>query len=511
LSAGLVFPKAEQKDLGIALKMMKRIVQKVAGVNRTEFNKVYRRTGDMGLSAKELLKNKRQQALGKKELTVEKVVTNLRKLPTIEGAGSQDRKISLVSELLACAGSDEASYLVRTILGEMRIGVAEGIIRDSIAKCFGIDATAVEHAYNLLNDYGLVAEMAADNKLGGLGVEIGRPIRVMLAEKAPDLKTALEKFKNPALEIKLDGFRVQIHKKGDKIWIFSRRMDDVTRQFPELVEWAQGHLCADICIVEGETLAISPKTGKPLPFQRLSRRIQRKYDIERMVKETPVQINLFDLIYLDNKNYMDEPLKKRWTKLKSTVKELKERFILVEHIETKDYKKAKKFYKKSLAMGEEGIMVKNLDAAYQPGKRVGYWLKVKPTMEPLDLVIMGAEWGTGKRAGWFGSLLLGARHAGRFVPIGKLGTGLSDEQFRSMTKRLKKLVIEEKAGQVRLKPKVVIEVAYEEIQKSPKYESGFALRFPRMLRIREPEDKAPEDADTLERIKRLYEQQKGRG
>ncbi|OYT58277.1 MAG: DNA ligase [Candidatus Aenigmarchaeota archaeon ex4484_14] len=510
LSAGIVFPKVEQKDLGIALEMMKRIVQKVAGVDKAEFNKIYKKTGDMGFTAKELIKNKKQRSLGKKELTVEMVVTNLRKLPAIEGCGSQERKISLVSELLSNANPDEAMYLVRTILGEMRIGVAEGIIRDSIAKAFDVSPEDVEHAYNLLNDYGMVAEMAADKKLSGLAVKIGKPIRVMLAEKAPDLKTALESFKNPALEIKLDGFRVQIHKKGKKIWIFSRRMDDVTKQFPEVVKWAREAIKTDVCIVEGETIAVDLKTGKPLPFQHLSRRIQRKYDIEKMVREIPAQVNLFELIYIGNKNYMNEPLRKRWSKLRSIVKEIKGKFVLVEHIETNDYNEAEKFYKRSLSMGEEGVMVKNLDAVYQPGKRVGYWLKVKPIMEPLDLVIIGAEWGTGKRAGWFGSFLLGARNEDKFVPVGKLGTGLSDKEFKTMTKKLKKLIIEEKGRNVKFRPEVVIEVAYEEIQKSPNYESGFALRFPRMLRIRDPEDKGPGDADTIARIKKLYNQQKGR-
>ncbi|MCD6215464.1 MAG: ATP-dependent DNA ligase [Candidatus Aenigmarchaeota archaeon] len=505
LSMGVISKKGE--DLGIAFKMMKKIIAKVAGVSASEVEKTLKKTGDIGLTGEILLKKKRQKMLGRKKLSTEKVMSNLRKLIQISGAGSQERKIALVSELLANAEPREALYIIRNILGQMRTGVAEGIVRDALAKAFNQEPEEIEHAYNLLGNYGLVAELAKKRNLSKIELVVGRPVRVMLAQKAPNLETALKKFAHPALEVKIDGFRTQIHKKGNEIKIFSRRMDDVTHQFPELVEWARKYIRANSCIIEGETVAIDPKTGKPLKFQKLSRRIQRKYNIDKMVKEIPIQINLFDLLFVNHKNYMNKPLKERWSKLKSIIEQKRGKIVLVEHIETKDIKRAKEFYQKSLATGEEGIMIKNLDAHYKPGKRVGYWLKVKPTMEPLDLVIIEAEWGKGKRAGWLSSFTLGARMGNKFVPVGKMGTGLTDRQFKDLTKKLKALIIDEHNGVAKIKPSVVVEVQYEEIQKSPNYSSGYALRFPRLLRIRDPTDKGPEEADDIKRIKRLYKQQ----
>ena len=223
-----------------------------------------------------------------------------------------------------------------------------------------------------------------------------------------------------------------------------------------------------------------------------------------MVKSIPVQANMFDLIYY-NGSWMEKPLKERWEKLKEIINETKN-FRLAEHLETRDYEKADAFYRKAMAAGQEGAIVKNLEAKYQPGKRVGYWLKVKEIMEPLDLAVTGAEWGEGKRARWLGSLILAARKGGEFVETGRMGSGLTETQMDELTKELKPLIIGKDEKIVKLKPKVVVEVGYEEIQKSPKYPSGYALRFPRLLRIRG--DKRPDDVNTVNDIEKIYRQQK---
>jgi DNA ligase-1 len=502
LSMGIVSINLE---LGIAREMMKRVIMRSTGCSEKELIRKFRETGDLGSTAEFFVKNKKQRTLTKRKLTVDKVFENLIKLPEVTGSGSQEKKIALIAELLSSAEPKEARYIVRTVLGEMRIGVAAGIVRDAIAKAFDKDVKEVEHAFDVTGNYGTVAEMA---KKGVLKAEIiiGKPIRVMLADRSPNLEAAIEEFESPALETKYDGFRMAIHKQGNKVKLFSRRLEDVTKQFPEIARWARNLKCSE-CIVEGEVLALG-KHG-PLPFQQLSRRIQRKYDIDKMVKEIPVQINLFDIIYLDGGPLMKKALRERWNKLKSVVEETKN-FRLADHIETKDIKKAEEFYTKSLKLGQEGVIVKNLDAVYQPGKRVGYWLKVKPIMEPLDLVIIGATWGEGHRARWLGSLLLAARSGRHFMSTGMLGSGLTEEQLEEVTKKLKKIITEEHGRDVRVKPQIVIEVAYEEIQKSPKYPSGYALRFPRLLRFREKE-KNPSDADTVKTIEKLYKQQRGRG
>ena len=490
-----------EQELGIASELMKRIIIKSCGVSEKELNRKFKETGDLGLTTEFLVANKKQRTLAKRELTIDKVFNNLKKLPEITGPGSQESKIALVSELLSSASPKQAKYIVRTVLSEMRIGVAAGLVRDAIALAFNKDPKEVEHAFDLVGDYGSVAEMAKKGRFKA-EIVIGRPIRVMLADRSPDLESAMNEFDSPALETKYDGFRMAIHKQGRTVKLFSRRLDDVTTQFPEIVNWSKEYLKCKECIVEGEVLALSKKG--PLPFQQLSRRIQRKYDIDKMVKEIPVQINLFDLIYYNNNSWMKKSLKERWNKLKTVIKETKD-FKLADHIETKNMEKANEFYAHSLSMGQEGVIVKNLDAVYQPGKRVGYWLKVKPIMEPLDLVIVGASWGEGHRAKWLGSLLLAARSDKEFLSTGMMGSGLTEEQLNEVTKKLKKIIIKEHGRSVVVKPQLVVEVGYEEIQKSPKYPTGYALRFPRLIRFREKEKK-PEEADTVATIEKLYKQ-----
>src|SRR3989344_8124281 len=475
LSMGVLYT-AGQEELGIAREMVRRTIAKTYGVKEIEVTKKFASTGDLGLTAEFFAKNKRQLSLGKKDLTINNIFDNLRKLPSISGAGSQERKMALISELLSHASPREAKFIVRTVIGDMRVGVAAGIVRDAIATAFNQEAKDVEKIFNIVGDFGLVAQMAKKGKMKA-EIVIGRPLRVMLAERSPGLKEALEEFDNPALEIKYDGLRIAVHKENKNVKIFSRRMEDVTKQFPEIVLWSRENIKSKQCIIEGEALAVS-KEGEPLPFQTLSRRIQRKYDIEKMMREIPVQVNFFDLLYYSNENFMHKPLKERWNKLRRMIKETPN-FRLAEHIETKDYKEADKFYKHSLKIGQEGVIVKNLNAHYQPGKRVGYWLKVKPILEPLDLVVVGAEWGEGKRSQWFGSLVLGAKQAGNFVETGSMASGLTEEQMEDLTKRLKKIIVSEEGKIVSVKPQVVLDIGYEEIQKSPKYKSGYALRFPR--------------------------------
>jgi DNA ligase-1 len=496
-------------ELGIAREMMLRIIEKTYGASPDEAVKKFKETGDLGLVAEYFDRHRKQKGLGKKELTIDLVFDNIMKLPEISGQGSQEKKIALVSELLSAASPEEARYIVRTVLGDMRVGVAHGTVRDAIAAAFGQDPKVVEQAWNYTNDFGKVAEMARAGKIKA-EVELFRPIKVQLAEPSPSLEEAFGSFENVAVEWKLDGFRAEIHKVGDKVKIFSRRLEDVTNQFPEVTKWAKENVKVKECIIEGEILAVDAKTRSPRPFQQLSRRIQRKHDIEKMVEEIPVRIDLFELTWLNGEIWMAKPFSERWRELKKIVHEARGKFQLVEHLETKDLAEAERFYKDALAKGMEGVIVKNLDAHYDPGKRVGFWLKVKPIMEPLDLVVVGAEWGEGKRAKWLSSYVLAARDpkSGKFLESGRMASGMTEEQLEEMTKRLKKLIVEEHGKIVKVKPDVVIEVGYEEIQKSTKYDTGYAFRFPRLLRIRD--DKSPKDANTVADIERLFKQQKRR-
>jgi len=518
---GRVFPAWTDVEIGVADKMMLKAIAKTTGESEKAVSDTWKKTGDLGITAEELMKKKRQRTLGAEELTVRKVFDNFRKIAEQTGSGSQDRKLSLLSELLSSATAKEARYIARTVLEQLRVGVAEGIIRDAIAKAFDVSAEDVESAWNFLPDYGEVAKIAKAKGTKGLQkveLELGIPVNVLLAEKVPDLKTAIDSFENPLLQYKYDGMRCVIQKKGDKIWIFTRRLEDVTKAFPEIVEYAKKALRAKEIIVDSEALGLDPKTGKPIPFQLLSTRIKRKYDIEKAMKDIPVQVNLFDILYLNGKTLFSLSLAERWNLLKKEVHEIKGKFRFADSLITKDLQKAEKFYNESLAAGHEGLIIKNLDAHYIPGRSVaGGWLKVKPTLENLDVAIVGGVWGTGKRAGWLGSLILGIRDpkTGDFLEIGMMGTGIKEKKtnpedvtFEELTKRLKPLIIKEEGNTVKIRPKIVIEVSYEEIQKSPTYESGYALRFPRFLRLR-PE-KGLADVDDLTRVKKIYEMQKGR-
>ena len=525
LLQGKVFPAWSEKEIGIADLLMVRIISKSTGFSEKDILSDFKKIGDFGRVIEELVGRKKQKTLFSKPLTVEKVFENLQSLADMEGKKSQERKFRLVSELISSSKPKEAKYIVRTTLGDLRIGVAEGVIRDSIARAFlsgdrdGMKeaVSAVEWAWFLRPDYGEIAGLAKEGGLKALkkvSIEIGKPYHVLLAEKAPSLEDALDAFEKPALEYKYDGARIIIHKRGESVWLYTRRLENVTKQFPELVEYVKGCVKTRDCVLEGEMLGFDRNTGKPMPFQFLSQRIKRKYEIEKIAKEIPIQVNLFDIVYLNGEVLFERNLESRRKTLESVIKPKPGKFQLAKQLVTKDLKKAEGFYKEALAAGQEGLIVKNLEAKYQPGRRVGYWLKVKPTMENLDLVIIGAQWGTGKRAGWLGSLVLGCRRGDGFLECGMIGTGIKEKDdregvtFTQLTKLLKPNIESEKGRDIRIRPKLVVEVAYEEIQKSPTYSSGYALRFPRVVRIRF--DRETKDSDTLERIEKLYEMQRGR-
>ncbi|HLE07639.1 MAG TPA: ATP-dependent DNA ligase [archaeon] len=522
LLQGRVFPFWDERQIGVASQMMIKALAKATGFSEDKIKQKFAKAGDLGIVAEEFVADKKQTSFTKKLLTVEEVFSHLQKIAEQMGAGSQERKLNLIVEMLSQVKPKEARYLVRSALEQLRVGVAEGIVRDAIASAFKIDVDILESAWFVLPDYGEVAEIAKEKGEVGLKrikPKLGVPLMVQLAEKSPSLEEAMKSFENPELEIKYDGARLVIHKDGNKIKLFTRRLEDVTNAFPDVVELCRKNIHAERAILDSETIAVDSKTGKPQPFQKLSQRIKRKYDIEKTIKEIPTQVNLFDIISLDGKAFFETPLSERRRILQKIVREVKGKFQLAEALEPKDLKEAEKFYKFALEMGEEGVIVKNLEANYTPGRRVaGGWLKVKPTMENLDLAIIGATWGTGKRTGWLGSLILGVRdpESGKFLECGMLGTGIKEKKnatddltLEELTKILKPHILEQKGSDVKIKPKIIIEVGYEEIQKSQNYASGWALRFPRFIRLRE--DKGPEEADTIERLRALAQIQKGRG
>jgi len=518
LLQGRVFPSYSENELGIATQMMIKAISKASGLSASKVEDVFKKTGDLGLTAEQCVKKKTQSSLLKKKLTVDHVFENLQKLAAITGEGSQDKKLSLIAELIISAKPNEAIYVVRTILGELRIGAAEGIIRDAIAKAFLVDekftkedkeraAEAVDYAWSILSDFGEVAQISKERGIAGLKrvkIQLGKPIQVMLGLAAENIEDVVKEFGEVIAEYKYDGMRVVIEKKGNHFWLFTRRQEDVTKQFPDIVEFAKRCLKAEECIVEGEALGIDAKTGYPLPFQALSQRVHRKYDIEKMVREIPIQVNIFDATYVNGKSFFNEPLIERRKTLSKILHPIKDKFQLANYIVTSDVKRLEQFYEDAKKEKQEGLMLKVPSAHYVFGRHVGTMYKIKGVMENLDLVVISATWGEGIRAKWLTSYELACRdpNTGKFLSCGFMSTGLNEEEYEKLTKELKKIIVSEKGKIVITKPKIVLEVAYQEIQKSPNYESGYGLRFPRFVKFRF--EKGPEEVDTLERVRKLY-------
>ncbi|MBI2140568.1 ATP-dependent DNA ligase, partial [Candidatus Woesearchaeota archaeon] len=349
--------------------------------------------------------------------------------------------------------------------------------------------------------------------LESLDIEVFKPVKVMLALKVRDVHEGFERCgKEIDAEYKLDGFRIQAHKDGKKIMLFTRRLENVTNQFPDVVESIQSHISGRSFIIDCEAAGFDPKTGRYIPFQNISQRIRRKYSIGETAEEFPVEVNVFDVLYYDGASLINKHFIERRALLEKCIKPAKRKLVAVRNLISSSEKSVEQFYKESLKAGNEGIMIKALDAPYKPGARVGYMNKLKPVMDTLDLAIVGAEWGEGKRSQWLSSFTLACRDEdGNFLEIGKVGTGIKEKEdlgvsFEQLTSLLKPLILEEQGKVARVKPKIVVEVKFEEIQKSPTYGSGYALRFPRLVQIREERD--AEDCSTLDVVEESFRGQK---
>ncbi len=518
LLLGDIYPEYDKRKIGISNQLAIKAIAKASGVDPSEVVKEWKSLGDLGKVAERLRKKKRQSTLHSHILTTEKVLTNMRKLPEFEGKGTVSKKLSLITELLTSASPVEALYLVRTLIGDLRIGIKESTVRESMASAFFKGnkeyAKKIQGAIDKSNDLALVFDSVkkGGKSLGRISMEIGKPIKAMLAQKAKTIADGFKKLGKPcAIEYKYDGFRLLIHKKDKDIILFTRRLEDVTKQFPEVIDYINKYVKGKSFILDSEAVGFDKKTKEYKPFQDISQRIRRKYNIENLQKKLPVEINVFDILYYEGKSMIDRPFKERTALIKKIIKNHTYNIIHAKQIITSNEKKAKEFYKKALKDNQEGVMMKNLEAVYQPGSRVGHMLKVKPEERDLDLVIVGAEYGTGKRSGWLSSFVLACRDKGKFLEIGKMGTGIKEKaeqgvSFGELTKKLTPLITEEKGKTVKIKPKIVVSVTYQEIQHSPNYESGFALRFPRFTALRP--DRSPRDITTLDEVKKDFEHQK---
>jgi DNA ligase 1 len=505
---GVVFPP-DDLILGVGPSILYEAMTRACGCTLYQVQDLLRSTGDPGLVAFAVIQKRKplnfSAFLESQELSISEVYQRFVAIARASGKKSHDLKVKNLQYLFGQASPLEAQYIARLAIEDMRIGVGEGGARDAIAKAFRQSPDLVERGYSITNDMGLVAAHALKGTLAQLGISLNRPIKMMLSQIGEGIPVAIQEMGTTAVEWKYDGARVQIHKDEEKIRIYSRRLENVTSSLPEIVAMVQ-KMGAKSAILDGEAVAIGPE-GRPRPFQDILKRFRRKYNVDKLAGEIPLRLFLFDLIYLDGDSIIDKPLLERRALLeKAAGPETVAPQVLTDMPEV-----AEGIYKAALNAGHEGIMLKNPSSSYSPGKRGKNWLKIKPIMETLDLVVIGATWGEGRRASFLGSYRLACQETetGDFLDVGWVATGLTDDALAELTEIFKPLIIVQEGMEVELKPSVVFEVAYEEIQKSPNYSSGYALRFPRLIAVRT--DKSPEEADTIARVIALYKMQRGRG
>ncbi len=506
---GHIFPVWSNKESGIGPNILYSAISRTSSLPLKQIEKLVKETGDIGIASEKAIKSGKTHLSffpEEEQLSIKEVYSRFEKISELEGKGSQDAKIKNLQYLFSSAKPDEIVYLSRLSIEELRIGVGEGIVRNAIAQAFDVPSELVERGILLTNDMGLVAATAKNEGKPGLeklGVLINRPLKMMLAQIGPGINETVKEMGLVAVEWKFDGARVQIHKDGNDIKIYSRKLEDVTSSLPDLVNSIRSNVIATSIILDGEAVAIG-KDKRPMAFQEVLRRLRRKYDISATSIEIPLHLNLFDILYLNGESLIDMPLVDRRKKLEGAC----DRIIVASQTITDNPSIIENIYKEALSAGHEGVMLKNPGSLYSPGKRGKNWLKLKPIMETLDLVVIGGEWGEGRRTKFIGSYLLACRDpdTDKLLPIGRVATGITDEQLEEMTNLFKDLVISESSNHLEFEPKIVFEVAFEEIQKSPNYGSGYALRFPRLVNMRS--DKSLDDADSIERVEQLYIGQK---
>ncbi len=538
LLQGKLYPDYKGVELGLAEKLLIRAAAEVAGRSEKSIEDDYKKTGDLGLSVQKLLLKKSQATLVRRPLTVKAVYETFDKIAHASGSGYVETKIRLLTSLLNEATALEGKFIARMAIGKLRLGVADMTVLDALAIAYGGDKSdrePVERAYNHSSDLGYVAEVVARDGLEGVKkfkLTVGRPIRPMLCERLPAAQDILEKLGGEgAAEYKYDGLRVQAHLGPKEVHLFSRRLENITDQFPDVAKRLRKSVRAKEAIVEGECVAVDPNTGDMLPFQVISQRRGRKYEIERMSEEIPVTIFLFDALYLNGRDLTLTPYLERRKELVNIV-EPADHVVVAEQFVTRDPKKLERLMDEAVAAGCEGLVVKNTSeqSIYQAGGRGWLWIKYKRSykaevQDTFDLVPVGAFAGRGKRAGSYGALLMAVYNekGDVFETLCKLGSGFTDEDLAKLPKILEKHLIKHKHSRVSsmmepdtwFTPSMVLEVAADEITLSPLHTcgrdlvrsgSGLALRFPRFTG-KWRDDKSPEDATTSQETLEMYKKQ----
>jgi len=538
LTQGKLYPDYMGIEIGLAEKLIVRSIALSSSKNEKTIDTAYRKKGDLGEVATTLLGRKSQQTLMSRTLNVRDVYHIFDKIAKSKGSGSIDFKLRLLSSLLNDASPRETKYIIRMALGKLRLGVADMTILEALAIAFTGDVKnkdQLERAYNLSSDLGLIAKIAVTSGMEGikkLKVEVGRPIRPMLAERLSDPAEILKKLDGKAaVEYKYDGLRVQVHISPKSSSIFSRRLENISEQFPDVIKYVQKSMKVKEAILEGECVAVDPVTSDLLPFQMISQRRGRKYDIQETAEKIPVKVFLFDVLYSDGVEYTRMSYPDRRKILKESIKS-NNWISLSEQIITPDTKEIEEFMSKAVADGCEGLILKSVgeNSTYQAGARGWVWIKYKRAYksemaDTVDLVVVGGFYGRGKRGGSYGALLLAAydKENEKFQTVCKCGSGFTDDDLKELPNKLDSSKLTKCSSQVDSKisadvwfePNIVLEITGDEITLSPNHtacenelrkSSGLAIRFPRFTG-RYRLDKSPEDSTTTKEILEMYNRQ----
>jgi len=477
------------------------VVQAVTGISDQELSRSYVKFGDLGRLVEEVISRKKEVVLFQEEpLSLEDVDDLFKEMTLAKGKGSVSVKRGHLKAALLRATPVEAKYLVKILTREMRIGLVDGLVVEAIAAAYGEAPEQVRSAYLLLGDVGLLARMASSHELDQVRLELMRPTNFMLAEPMQTVSDVADYFKKEVYaEVKYDGVRAQLHKRGDEVRIFSRRLEDITASFPEVVERARNY--PGNVILDGEIVPFDE--GRPLAFQMLQRRLRKVKGFEEARANAPVTFFVFDILMENREDLYTRPLRERRASLEEVSR--KTGFPLAHMTPVTGASEVQTAFRRSREGGYEGLVLKDPDSPYTPGRRGKFWAKLKEELDTLDVVLVGAELGHGKRAGRLSDYTFAIRSGDNFKVIGKAYSGLTDDEIEEMAVRIRAVTINDDGYYRQLRPELVIEVAFDSVQKSGRHDSGFALRFPRIKRLRP--DKSAGQIDTIEKVRKIYESQ----
>lgn len=507
---GRIFPVHRQRNLNVSTSLMKSSISGSTGIKEEVIDDKLVGIEDLGslFEDAEFQSTGGQQSLTKNKLSVREVYERLDSVAEESGSGSQQRKVDHIVSMISRCSPVESKYLTRLVLGKMSIGVGEGTVRKAISRANDIEENIVERAIMITNDTGQVERIAAEKGKSGLLNEDMKvcdvPLRPMKATKSK-VTEAFEDIDCDRVigDYKYDGFRIQIHKSGDDVQLFTRRLENVTSSLPDVVDIVRKNVDAESVVLDGEIVGYeSEDFENPLPYQKTQQRIRRKYDIEEMVDKIPTIPRVFDVLYYDSQMLIDQSLEYRLQKLS----DICDSSIRAEQRECKKVEDLQNLMSDAERDGHEGGMAKNPKSTYEPNSRKKRWLKLKPEGETVDAVVIGGEYGDGRRSNFIASYELGLHNeeTKEIQSIGDVGTGFTDEQFEEFTSLLEDEIVSQEGQTVRINPSVVFEVEFEEVQPSPKYESGYGLRFPRFKRIRST--KSVSGADSIDRLESIADE-----